>query len=146
MHSHNYFLARAESRMIEGDIAGAISDLTCGLELDPKNDTARCNLAGLLAGIGKYEEAIVEYEKVDVGDICKWVEVKYNEIQVLKSAGKRGACLVLVSRWLSKVEQLLKDCLADDEGFLLLNEKERLNLDYLARRYGKVLDIQMGLS
>jgi tetratricopeptide (TPR) repeat protein len=131
--------------MYEGNIDGAITDLKRALGLDPENDTARYNLAGLLVGQGRYEEAIAEYEKIDDRDTITWIDITFNEIRVLLNAGKRDACSVLISKWLIRIEQLLKDCPADEEGFLVLNKTERLNLDYLARRYLQILDFRVSV-
>jgi tetratricopeptide (TPR) repeat protein len=142
----DHFLKRAESRMLDGDIDGAISDLRKALEVDPEYDTARYNLAGLLSGVGRTEESLSEYEKIDVSDTITWIDVKFNEIEVLKNTRDYDACSALTDQWLATVEQLLKDCPADDEGFLIVNERERLNLDYVASRYGQVLSIHAGIS
>lgn len=53
---------RADARAALGDLDGAIADFRHVLEIDPEDDDASVNLAGLLANLGHTTEAAAAFE------------------------------------------------------------------------------------
>ncbi len=84
----------------------------------------------MLAGLGKHEEALAEYDRLNVDDLSMWMEVKFRKIRILEKTARHKECLDLARGWLDKYDNLLSTCKVDKSGFLRIDERRTLNLRY----------------
>ena len=135
------FLTRSHARMLHGDLVGALKDINRAIEIDPENRDARMNRAELLVSLGIYNQALGEYNALESHFGSLSLEILSRKIVVLDKLQKYQECLDAARRWLSKYNDLIRSHKVDESGFLILDDHNRLNLEYIKELEKQIQDI-----
>lgn len=135
------FMTRSHARLMYDDIHGALDDLNQAIRLDPDDDGARINRAELLASLGRYEEALEEYREIDAKSGAMHMEISFREICILDKLSDYAGCLHAAGNWIREYDNLIKNHNVDESGFLILDDRTKLDLELLNDQKSQIEDI-----